>query len=115
LYWVIFEASKPARAGLPPVLNNFVAGGLCSVGAWAMIYPLDTVKQRIQSGLAGPGAASVSRELAVIYRQSGVRGLYRGIGSGLTRVLLANGLGMVAYGLVNERLARPRVAQSAAR
>jgi hypothetical protein len=49
-YWVLYEASKPARSSLPPVLNNFVAGGVCSVGAWALTYPLDTAKLRIQAG-----------------------------------------------------------------
>lgn len=111
LYWVFFEASRPARNVLPPVLNNFVAGGLCSVGAWAIVYPLDTAKLRIQAGQGLSGGGGVVSELGAIYRSSGVRGLYRGIGSGLTRVLLANGLGMVAYGLVQARFAREETKQ----
>lgn len=103
-YWVLFEASRPARSALPPVLDSFVAGGLCSVGAWALVFPLDTAKLRIQAGKGLPGGG-VGAELGAIYRTSGVRGLYRGIGSGLARAFLANGLGMVAYGLVQARLA----------
>ncbi|KAG8458070.1 hypothetical protein KFE25_012730 [Diacronema lutheri] len=104
LYWVLFEATRPARAGLPPVVDSFVAGGMCSVGAWALVYPLDTAKLRIQAGKSVHPGGGVGAELAAVYRASGVRGLYRGLGSGLARVLLANGLGMVAYAQVQSAL-----------
>ena len=44
----LFEKSRGWRDTLPPILGNFAGGGLCSVGAWALIFPLDTVKSTIQ-------------------------------------------------------------------
>eukprot|EP00966_Prymnesium_polylepis_P113163 2617184-Prymnesium_polylepis.1 len=103
LYWVLFEASKAAReAYLPPVASSFAAGGGCSVLAWAAIYPLDTATSCIQ---ASPAPVGVLQQLATIYRASGVRGWYAGLGPGLARAFLANGGGMVMYDVIQRRLA----------
>ncbi|KAL7551340.1 hypothetical protein ACHAWF_014532 [Thalassiosira exigua] len=103
LYWVLFEATKPAReAFLPPVAGSFAAGGGCSVLAWAAIYPLDTAKSCIQAG--NSTQAGVAQQLARIYRISGIRGWYAGLGPGLLRAFLANGGGMVMYDLVQAKL-----------
>jgi solute carrier family 25 carnitine/acylcarnitine transporter 20/29 len=108
LYWLLFEASAPAREPLPPVLQNFLAGGACSVAAWAAIYPLDTAKSHIQAS-SGP-TASVRQQLVRIYQQSGVGGLYRGLGAGLARAFVANGAGLAAYGIVTSLVAGRHVA-----
>lgn len=115
LYWVFFEASKPAReACLPPILSNFAAGGGCSVLAWAAIYPLDTAKSCIQA--QDGRAPGVVTQLARIYRSAGISGWYAGMGAGLLRAFLANGGGMAMYGLVQvylTSLASPTTAGSA--
>eukprot|EP00928_Gymnodinium_smaydae_P080742 TRINITY_DN64389_c0_g1_i1.p1 TRINITY_DN64389_c0_g1~~TRINITY_DN64389_c0_g1_i1.p1 ORF type:complete len:215 (+),score=45.62 TRINITY_DN64389_c0_g1_i1:184-828(+) len=95
-YWSIFEATKPVRVQLPPALGNFLGGGVCSVGAWALIYPLDTAKSRIQA--SQEKTRGTLGEVRQIVSSRGVGGLYRGIGAGLLRAFLANGAGMVAYG-----------------
>ena len=100
-YWVIFEATRPWRDGLPPILANFAGGGLCSVGAWSLVFPLDTAKSRIQAGSRSKG---VCDELARIYRFEGVRGWYSGLAPGLFRAFIANGGGMVAYGYMQGKL-----------
>jgi hypothetical protein len=52
-----------------PAVQSFLAGGGCSVVAWAAVFPLDVIKSRVQSGGAfvqnsgeavGAGAASRS-------------------------------------------------------
>ena len=101
LFWVAFEATREARALLPPIAASFVGGGGCSVLAWAAIYPLDTAKSVIQ---AGGGSTSVPAQLMRIYREQGIGGWYAGIGAGLTRAFLANGGGMAIYGLIQELL-----------
>jgi len=99
-FWLIFDASAAWRALLPPALADFVGGGLCSVLAWALVYPLDTAKSRIQGRAdAGPGGG-VFAELAALRRSHGVSAWYRGIKAGLLRAFLANGSGMLAYGRV---------------
>jgi solute carrier family 25 carnitine/acylcarnitine transporter 20/29 len=101
LFWVAFEASREARAVLPPVAANFVGGGGCSVLAWATIYPLDTAKSVIQ---AGKGSTSVVRTLMRLYGEQGLAGWYKGMGAGLTRAFLANGGGMACYILAQQLL-----------
>lgn len=105
LFWVLFEASRPAReARMPPVLANFAAGGGCSVLAWAAVFPLDTAKSRIQAAATDAQAAGVVAQLARILREQGVRGWYAGMGAGLLRAFLANGGGMAAYALIQRAL-----------
>lgn len=97
-YWVIFESTRTVREVLPVNIGNFVGGGLCAVGAWALIYPLDTAKSRIQA--THYGSQGVFGQLTACYRSSGIKGLYSGLSAGLVRAFLANGAGMVAYGFV---------------
>jgi len=100
VYWALVEASRGLRAPLSPALSNFAAGGICSIAAWALIYPLDTAKSCIQAG----SDLGILDTLVLIYKRSGVAGLYAGIGAGLLRAFLANGAGMVAYGFVQQLL-----------
>jgi solute carrier family 25 carnitine/acylcarnitine transporter 20/29 len=105
-FWLVFEASAGWRALLSPLLADFVGGGMCSVIAWALIYPLDTAKSRIQGRVehdrVGTGVIS---ELAALRRAHGVASWYRGIEAGLLRAFLANGSGMLAYGRVCQMMA----------
>lgn len=105
-FWVIFVASLEIRATLPPMAADFFAGGVCSVGAWALIFPLDTVKSQIQ-GNSGT-TSKFAEQLLVSYRNVGICGLYSGMGAGLTRVFLANGCGMIAYGLAKNHFISPQ-------
>jgi solute carrier family 25 carnitine/acylcarnitine transporter 20/29 len=105
-FWLVFEASAGGRALLPPLLADFVGGGMCSVIAWALIYPLDTAKSRIQGRVEHDGARrGVISELAALRRVHGMAGWYRGIEAGLLRAFLANGSGMLAYGWVCQQMA----------
>jgi len=101
-YWALFEATRAWRAALPPLLSDFAAGGLCSVAAWALFYPLDTIKSLIQAD--GMRHLGMVEALRLILRRSGVGGLYSGLRPGLLRAFLANGGGMAAYGLVQSCL-----------
>ena len=91
------DPGAPCRAS-GSVLSNFAAGALCSVGAWALIYPLDTAKSVIQAAGSSEKSLSILGALAQVYRRAGIRGWYAGLGAGLLRAFTSNGLGMVAYG-----------------
>ena len=48
----------------------------------------------------------MAQQLARIYREEGVRGWYRGLGAGLLRPFVANGVGMAVYEMVLAQLAK---------
>lgn len=103
VYWVLIEASEKWRSHLPVMLNYFAAGGICAVGSWALCFPLDAAKTQIQSGRGEK--MGVAGHIRSIYKENGVGGLYRGMGAGLMRVFVGNGLGMITYRLVQDAFA----------
>ena len=69
LFWVFVELSKDTREAMTSnrTIQSFLAGGGCSVAAWAVVFPLDTLKARIQAssdastkGTSGEGAAGAA-------------------------------------------------------
>ncbi len=81
-----------------PVLGPFVKGGLCATLAWVLVWPFEVLKNQIQAGVGGgAGTSALQRAAHVIATRGGVRGLYRGIGPGLARSIIANGSSMVVF------------------
>jgi len=93
IFWVLFEASKePLQQALSsPLAVSFVAGGGCSLAAWAVAFPLDVCKSRSQALPREGGFAAVGWSST---------GLYRGVGFGLARTFVANGCAMIIYDIV---------------
>lgn len=89
-----------------PGLGPFVKGGVCATAAWIVVWPFELVKNQVQAGMAGlPATSSLPARLSwVVNHRGGVRGLYRGIGPGVTRSLIANGASMVAFSKCKELL-----------
>jgi solute carrier family 25 carnitine/acylcarnitine transporter 20/29 len=85
-----------------PLLGPFIKGGICATTAWVLVWPLEVLKNRRQAGTvvldggAAEGAGTLGRLRALLQAQ-GFRGLFRGIGPGLTRSLVANGASMIVY------------------
>jgi len=79
-----------------PVVGSFFKGGVCATATWVLAWPLEVVKNQVQSGLHPGGGGALAR-LAAILRARGVAGLYRGIGPGMARSLLGNGAALAAY------------------
>ena len=90
-------------------VDVLVAGGVAGVVTWASIYPLDVVKTRLQTRVegegrpllegprgkrGGPGSAEVARE---IWRESGLRGFYRGVGVCSLRAFVVNAVQWYTY------------------
>ena len=86
-----------------------VAGGIAGVVTWVSIYPLDVVKTRLQTRGAeaesnhlleagrtkrSGGSVEVARE---IWRESGLRGFYRGVGVCSLRAFVVNAVQWYAY------------------
>lgn len=81
-----------------PLLGPFIKGAVCSSLGWIVVWPFEVLKSQIQAGTPGvrPGAGLLERAQWVVATRGGVAGLYRGIGPGLTRSLVANGASMIA-------------------
>ena len=104
------ERAAPALMG-QPLLGGFLKGGVCATAAWAVAWPLEVAKSKIQgasaaaAGAAAAGAASGGARrgtvvvLREIVRADGLRGLYRGFLPGAVRSFVANGAGMAVYQL----------------
>ena len=74
--------------------HPFVRGSSVSVVAWAIVWPLDVVKTRMQARELGSVRACFWRECVEVYRGGA---LYRGFVPGALRAFFANGAGMYVY------------------
>ena len=90
-YMVIFALLKKRFVGGGderdlPVWKRALAGAGAGVAAWAVIYPLDTVKSIVQAQRPDGSALETARSVAArLYREGGVRRLYRGLSVNLIR------------------------------
>jgi len=80
--------SKPAAQQQLTSFGHALAGALGGVFSNAVVYPLDTVKTRIQAtddkkGKGKPGSSSVSALLVKILREEGIGGYYKGFGASM--------------------------------
>lgn len=101
-FFVLCDQSQRAAPELMsrPLLGGFIKGGACATVAWAVAWPVEVVKSKVQGVEAaryqGQSMLTILRETA---RSEGVRGLYKGFLPGAIRSCLANGVGMAAYQL----------------
>ena len=79
-----------------PVLGPFMQGSLCATAAWAAAWPLELLRTTAQAGLY-PGVGAWERTQTIVRERGGALGLFRGIGPGLLRSLVANGAATLAY------------------
>ena len=97
-YETVIRALTPAghkRETLPSYYPA-VAGALGGLGYWLSMFPIDTVKSRIQSGVGATGT-SFSSVFSKILASEGLRGLYAGMGITLARALPSNALIFTVY------------------
>ena len=100
-YFYLYEALRRAmvpEGGIGGPAEHLVAGGVAGALAWACIYPIDVVKTRVQAqdSSAGrrKGLLGCSR---AIWREAGVKGFTRGLGSCLARAFALNSVIFVVY------------------
>ena len=76
---------KPTgQISLPAIL---VAGGAAGVAMWIPVFPIDTVKSRLQSA---DGRPTIGGTIGGLYRAGGVKAFFPGIGPALARAVPAN-------------------------
>ncbi|KAF9576626.1 hypothetical protein EC968_006973 [Mortierella alpina] len=83
----------------PGPMVHFLAGGLCGVFSWLVVFPIDLVKSVVQKEvlLSKPkysGALDCAKD---IVRREGVRGLYRGLSVTCYRAMPIHSLNFLVY------------------
>ncbi|KAF2085583.1 putative mitochondrial deoxynucleotide carrier protein [Saccharata proteae CBS 121410] len=109
LFFLSYETLKPGLAPLsylPLGSSDALAGVMASVASKTAVFPLDTVRKRLQ--VQGPTRAryvhrnipvyeGVVGTIRVVLRREGVRGLYRGLPVSLIKAAPASAVTMWTY------------------
>lgn len=92
----LLSGNKSASAG---PLTQFLAGGICGVMCWIVVFPLDLVKTLIQKEIlsVNPTYKSAMDCVRDIYKQNGLSGFYRGITVTLIRAFPIHSLNFLVY------------------
>ncbi|KAL4783365.1 mitochondrial carrier domain-containing protein [Aspergillus varians] len=69
---------------LPAVL---AAGGAAGIAMWIPVFPVDTIKSRLQSA---PGKPTIGGTIRTVYRNGGFKAFFPGFGPALARAVPAN-------------------------
>ena len=80
-FFVLCDYSERAAPALmsQPMLGGFIKGGLCATVAWAVAWPVEVVKSKVQGAAAEQyRGQSTTAMLRAIVQSDGVAGLYRG-------------------------------------
>ena len=78
------DHGRPGALSLPVVC---VAGGAAGVAMWSAVFPLDTIKSRLQSAEGRPTLGGVVRE---VYGRGGIKAFFPGFGPAMARAVPAN-------------------------
>ncbi|KAF9890153.1 carnitine transporter [Aspergillus nanangensis] len=69
---------------MPAVL---AAGGAAGIAMWIPVFPVDTIKSRIQSA---PGRPTIGGTIRAVYASGGIKAFFPGFGPALARAVPAN-------------------------
>lgn len=80
-----------------------VAGGAAGMAMWLLVFPVDTVKSRLQSAEGKPTIKSVVRE---IHGRGGFKAFFPGLGPALARSVPANSMCFLGVELAHKMMDR---------
>jgi solute carrier family 25 carnitine/acylcarnitine transporter 20/29 len=94
---------RKAPATFDSVLGQFLASSCSATLGFWLVWPFEVLKNQVQADMKinNPDTSSTSQKIslkervAIILKQQGVLGLYRGILPGTIRSMLSNGVSMV--------------------
>eukprot|EP01025_Chloroclados_australasicus_P018447 TRINITY_DN19691_c0_g1_i1.p2 TRINITY_DN19691_c0_g1~~TRINITY_DN19691_c0_g1_i1.p2 ORF type:complete len:280 (-),score=11.39 TRINITY_DN19691_c0_g1_i1:143-982(-) len=104
VYFAVYEALK-SRINATNLFNLLMAGGIAGVISWAVIYPFDVVKSRMQSGMYSQ-QLTWQQCMVDCYKKEGMKALVRGIGACSVRAFCVNAVIFVAYEYVIKLMAQ---------
>lgn len=106
-YFFFFGGYEISRYLLTPVgkkkeeigaFRTVICGGVGGVALWVAIFPADVCKSRIQvQSVEGQKTPSFLHTLTTIFRNEGIRALYKGLGPTVIRTFPATGALFLAY------------------
>jgi solute carrier family 25 carnitine/acylcarnitine transporter 20/29 len=74
----------PGQLSLPAVM---AAGGAAGIAMWIPVFPIDTVKSRLQSAAGNP---TIGGTIRGIYKSGGYKAFFPGMGPAMARAVPAN-------------------------
>lgn len=78
-----------------------VAGASAGVAMWIPVFPVDTIKSRIQTA---EGRPTISGVVSQVYRSGGIRAFFPGFGPALARAIPANAATFVGVELAHKAM-----------
>ena len=79
------------------------AGGAAGVAMWIPVFPLDTIKSRLQSV---EGRPTIGGTISGIYRSGGIKAFFPGIGPAMARAVPANAATFLGLELAHKAMNR---------
>lgn len=80
---------KESKNDLNPV-TILASGGLAGATSWAIMFPVDVLKSRMQTA-SSTGPLSLRGAFRAVYSEFGIHGFYRGWSAAVMRAFPANG------------------------
>lgn len=78
------ETGKASELSLPAVM---AAGGAAGIAMWIPVFPIDTIKSRLQTAEGNP---TISGVISGIYKNGGWKAFFPGFGPAIARAVPAN-------------------------
>lgn len=78
------DGNATGELSLPAVMT---AGGAAGIAMWIPVFPVDTIKSRIQTA---EGRPTISGVISGVYRSGGIKAFFPGFGPALARAVPAN-------------------------
>ncbi|RAL02264.1 carnitine:acyl carnitine antiporter [Aspergillus ibericus CBS 121593] len=78
------QGNVTGQLSMPAVL---AAGGAAGIAMWIPVFPVDTIKSRLQSA---PGRPTISGTIRTVYASGGFKAFFPGFGPALARAVPAN-------------------------
>jgi hypothetical protein len=91
----VLSGGNKSSTGSPA--TQFLAGGICGIMCWIVVFPLDLVKTLIQKEILQPHPTNARECIKNIYMKNGVAGFYRGIAVTLIRAFPIHSLNFLVY------------------
>ncbi|KAH0263134.1 hypothetical protein KCU91_g12940, partial [Aureobasidium melanogenum] len=110
-YFAAYETVKrqltPKNADGTPgelsLLAVMAAGGAAGIAMWIPVFPVDTVKSRLQSAEGNPTIGGTIKEL---YRRGGYKAFFPGIGPAMARAVPANAATFLGVELAQKAMSK---------
>lgn len=90
------DGNATGELSLPAVMT---AGGAAGVAMWIPVFPVDTIKSRIQTAEGNP---TISGVIKSVYRSGGIKAFFPGFGPALARAVPANAATFVGVELAHK-------------